>query len=194
MFCQKCGKEIPDGSAFCANCGTRAGESGTPQVTYIVKEAKPKPILTGGEKALITVIGILKIVRFSLMMILFLIGGTTASSVLGYDIRVIQALQSIMLLVILFLGVFIFFGVMVLLKKRWALIIFDVVQILGMVISVILILTGNLLSVVDLIIHIVMVILIHKSIKALSWEVQEARRTAQQRVSKIGSDRTDGLY
>lgn len=28
MFCQKCGKEIPDGSAFCRECGTRAGEDG----------------------------------------------------------------------------------------------------------------------------------------------------------------------
>ncbi len=28
MFCQKCWKEIPDGSAFCGECGARAGEDG----------------------------------------------------------------------------------------------------------------------------------------------------------------------
>lgn len=182
MFCQKCGKEIPDGSAFCANCGTRAGESGTPQVAYIVKEAKPKPILTSGEKALITVIGILQIVWFSFWLLLLLFGGSTASTAFGYDMRVIQALQSIVLLEILFFGAFIFFGVMVLLKKRWALIIFDVMQILGMVLSVILILFGNLLSIIELIVHIVMVILIHKCTRALSREVQEARRTEQQHI------------
>lgn len=32
MFCQKCGKEIPDGSAFCGECGTKAG--GDPQLKF----------------------------------------------------------------------------------------------------------------------------------------------------------------
>lgn len=32
MFCQKCGKEIPDGAAFCGECGTKAG--GDPQLKF----------------------------------------------------------------------------------------------------------------------------------------------------------------
>lgn len=32
MFCQKCGKEIPDGSEFCGECGTKA--KGEPQLKF----------------------------------------------------------------------------------------------------------------------------------------------------------------
>ena len=30
MFCPKCGKEIPDGSAFCSSCGTNVNTMGGP--------------------------------------------------------------------------------------------------------------------------------------------------------------------
>lgn len=179
MFCRKCGSAIPDGSVFCGECGTKVGESGTPQVTYIVKEAKPKPILTSGENVLINVIGVLQIIKFSFCVILYWIGGSTVSSALGYNMQIIQAFRSVLLLVILFFSAFVFFGVMVLFKKKWALIIFDIVQILGIVISFNSMISGNVLSVIDLIIKVVMVVLLHKCIKALSREVQEARRATR---------------
>lgn len=185
MFCQKCGREIPDGSAFCGECGTKAGESGMPQVTYIAKEAKPKPILTSGENVLIKVIGILKIIRFSLSLLIILAVGAAWNPIQGgyvpqYYAQALAVVQSVLFLFILLMGAFIFFGAMVLCRKRWALIIFDVFQILGAVISLILILMGNYLSTIELIINIVMVVFLHKCIKALSWETQEARRRSRQ--------------
>lgn len=35
MFCQKCGTELPDGSAFCASCGAQQGEVQQPVVAPI---------------------------------------------------------------------------------------------------------------------------------------------------------------
>ncbi|MCJ7745880.1 MAG: zinc-ribbon domain-containing protein, partial [Actinobacteria bacterium] len=30
MFCTKCGKEVPEGSAFCTNCGAQMAEAQPP--------------------------------------------------------------------------------------------------------------------------------------------------------------------
>lgn len=179
MFCRKCGSAIPDESMFCGECGTKVGESGTPQVTYIVKEAKPKPILTSGENVLVKVIGIYKIISYSILLIIFLIGGTMWGFSEQYTAQVMSAVRSIWLLFLLGIAAFIFFGVMVLCKKRWAFIIFDIEQIWGIVISFISVISGSISSVFGLIINIMMAVLLHKCIKALSWKVQEERRTAQ---------------
>lgn len=61
MFCQKCGREIPDGSEFCGKCGTKAGESGASRVVYVVKETRKHdtPILEPKERARIIAAAIL---------------------------------------------------------------------------------------------------------------------------------------
>lgn len=40
MYCQKCGTELPDGSAFCASCGAQQGvPQGTPVIPVAAAQA-----------------------------------------------------------------------------------------------------------------------------------------------------------
>ncbi len=50
MFCQKCGSEIADGSAFCPNCGTEVGG--------IVKKSDSKPLVSINKDQLKAITGV----------------------------------------------------------------------------------------------------------------------------------------
>ncbi len=66
MYCQKCGKEIPENTAFCQACGTKVSDGGNGQTDASAKktEAKSKKL---SKKAKI-IIGV--ICAFILLLIL----------------------------------------------------------------------------------------------------------------------------
>ncbi|MBQ9806808.1 MAG: zinc-ribbon domain-containing protein [Clostridia bacterium] len=49
MFCVYCGKNLPDGSAFCPNCGARLTET-EPQMQYNQVQTPEKPAANPAEK------------------------------------------------------------------------------------------------------------------------------------------------
>ena len=41
MFCEKCGKQLPDGSAFCDGCGAKVTQEAAPEAAPAAAPAKP---------------------------------------------------------------------------------------------------------------------------------------------------------
>lgn len=50
MKCPKCGKELPDGSAFCTECGQSLKTKSEPVESTAKPEAKPEPAAQGAAK------------------------------------------------------------------------------------------------------------------------------------------------
>lgn len=48
MFCRSCGTQLPDGTAFCANCGTKVEVQPAPQPAF---EAPQQPVYTAPQTA-----------------------------------------------------------------------------------------------------------------------------------------------
>ena len=50
MKCPKCGKEMPDGSAFCTECGQSLKTKSEPVESTAKPETKPEPAAQGAAK------------------------------------------------------------------------------------------------------------------------------------------------
>ncbi len=155
MFCSKCGKEISNDAMFCSYCGFTTSNANQQQsvhserpVNYphqaalnqynVYNPPKPLvpktagPILVPKERGFIIAASVIYMALGIITALIAITSTETILNTLSYDYRDIMK-NAVTVGSVIGLGINLFFGIMSLLYKRWALLVLRVITILGII-------------------------------------------------------------
>lgn len=182
MFCLNCGNQLNEGSVVCEKCGnsTSNADQQKPAQSIVTFPIKQTPILKQRERGFIIATGVLYIFMGIVTFLAIISTKETLGRMFPSEFQDNFNI-SIIIGSIVGLCVNIFFGVMVLKYKRWALLTLRILEIIGIVILFFIFDPDDPTAFsyfLSLCFDIILLCFINISAKALSIDVQSCREIA----------------